>query len=105
MDKRNTYGQSSNDNCDNPMFKDWLEKKVLIEFKGRNNYNFGGKGGNGGFVIGTLKKVLGGYLRIIGEYKKSSEECFSGKTDKNILIPEKNIIYIEEFTGQAFWSH
>ena len=101
MDKRNTYGQSSNDNCDNPMFKDWLEKKVLIEFKGRNNFNFGGKGGKGCFVIGTLKKVLGGYLRIIGE--KSIEECFSVKADRNILIPEKNIIYIEEFTGPVLY--
>ena len=100
MDKRNTYGQSSNDNCDNPMFKDWLEKKVLIEFIGRNNINFGGKGC---FVIGTLKKVLGGYLRIIGRYQSS--ERSDSITDRNILIPEKNIIYIEEFTGHVFWSH
>ena len=98
MDKRDTYGQSSNDNCDNPMFKDWLEKKVLIEFKGRNNF-----GGKGCFVIGTLKKVLGGYLRIIGEYQSSDR--FDSKTDRNILIPEKNIIYIEEFTGYVYWSH
>ncbi len=94
----NAYGQSSNDTCDNPMFKDWLEKKVVIEFKGRNPLS-----GKGCFVIGTLKKVLGGYLRIIGEYV--GDDRFDKKTDRNILIPEKNIIYIEEYTGNLFWYH
>ena len=91
--------------CDNPMFKDFIGKNILIEMKPNSLLQKI-------LINGLLEKVSGGYLciksfkRATVTYKKNSyhdEEYFkivgvpneySSKDNESLILPKENINYI-----------
>lgn len=72
--------------CDNLALYNLIEKQVSVGVDKLYSMK------NTEIVCGTLKKVLNGYINIYGYFGKLNKK----KPAKTILIPEKNVVFIEE---------